>query len=144
VNGFILLHFSKDGKPPPVPSLSDAIVVAKPAGLCEKIAVPQTNQHKIIMNKMFLTLAAVVAFGAAANTLRAEDKSYQVTGPVVEITPTAIIVKKGEANWELARNAATKGGADVKVGDKVTVYYTMTATEIESKPAKAPKKEKAK
>ena len=96
------------------------------------------------MKKMFLTLAAIVAFSAAAATLRAEDHSYQVTGPVVEITPAIITVKKGEQNWQLARSAATKGGADVKVGDKVTVYYTMTATEIESKPAKAAKKEKTK
>jgi hypothetical protein len=59
----------------------------------------------------------------------------------VEITPTYIVVKKGEANWQLARNASTKGG-DVKIGDKVTVYYTMTATEIEAKPAKVKKADK--
>jgi uncharacterized protein YxeA len=126
-----------------VPILADAIFIAKTTGLCEKVIVPQTNQHKIIMKKMFLTLAAVVAFAAAATSLRAEDKSYQVTGPVVEITKDYIVVKKGEANWHLAIDKSTKT-ADVKVGDKVTVYYTMTATEIESKAAKAPKKEKMK
>jgi hypothetical protein len=30
----------------------------------------------------------------------------------------------------------------VKVGDKVTVCYSMTATEIETKPAKPPKADK--
>jgi hypothetical protein len=32
----------------------------------------------------------------------------------------------------------------MKVGDKVTVHYTMTATEIEAKAAKTGKKEEAK
>lgn len=92
------------------------------------------------MKKLFLSLAVAVAFCAAGTALNAADgKDYQVTGPVVEITPDYIVVKKGEANWQLARTKATKGGT-VKVGDKVTVYYTMTATEIEAKPAKATKK----
>ena len=59
--------------------------------------------------------------------------AYQVTGPVVEITDTKIVVKKGKENWELARDAGTKVTGDVKVGDKVTVEYKMTATSIESK-----------
>jgi len=40
---------------------------------------------------------------------------------------------------ELARDSNTKATADPKVGDKVTVHYTMTATNIEVKPAKAEK-----
>ena len=95
------------------------------------------------MKKMFLSLAVAVAFSADGTTLKAADgKDYQVTGPVLEITPTYITVKKGEDRWQLARNASTKGG-DVKVGDKVTVYYTMTATEIEAKPGKAAKAAKS-
>ncbi len=65
--------------------------------------------------------------------------AYQVTGPVVEVTDTKIVVQKGKEKWELARDAATKLNGDVKVGDKVTVEYTMTATDITSKPAKAKK-----
>ncbi len=92
------------------------------------------------MKKLFLSLVVAAAFSAAGTPLNAADaKDYQVTGPVVEVTPEYIVVKKGEANWQLARNKSTKGG-DVKVGDKVTVYYTMVATEIEAKPAKAAKK----
>ena len=94
------------------------------------------------MKKMFLSLAVAVAFSAAGTSLQAADKQYQVTGPVVEITKDYIVVKKGEENSQLARNASTKGG-DVKVGDKVTVYYTMTATEIEAKPGKAAKAAKS-
>jgi len=56
---------------------------------------------------------------------------------VVEVRPDAIVVKKGSDNWELARNSGTKVTGDLKVGAKVTIQYTMTATEIEVKPAAA-------
>jgi hypothetical protein len=59
--------------------------------------------------------------------------AYQVTGPVVEMTDSKIVVKKGKENWEIARDAGTKMTGDVKVGDKVTVEYRMTATSIEAK-----------
>ena len=64
-------------------------------------------------------------------------KTYQVTGPVLEASDTMIAVQKGKERWELARDASTKATGEVKVGDKVTVTYTMAATNIESKPAKA-------
>jgi hypothetical protein len=66
-------------------------------------------------------------------TALAADKSYQVTGPVLEVSPSKIVVEKGKEKWELARNASTKVSAEPKVGDKVTVMYTMTATDIEVK-----------
>ena len=92
------------------------------------------------MKKTLLILSAAIVFSALGTIAQADDsKNYQVTGPVVEITPTYIIVKKGEANWRLARNSSTTGDAP-KVGDKVTVYYTMTATEIDLKKPKAEKK----
>jgi hypothetical protein len=50
-------------------------------------------------------------------------------------------VPKQQPTWEIAIDKSTKG-ANVKVGDKVTVYYSMTATEIETKPAKTPKADK--
>ena len=59
--------------------------------------------------------------------------AYQVTGPVEEVTATKIVVQKGKEKWEMARDAGTKVTGDVKVGDKVTVEYRMTATSIESK-----------
>ena len=66
----------------------------------------------------------------------AATKSYQVTGPVTEITPTGITVQKGKEKFEISRDASTKMGSEIKVGDKVTAYYKMTATEVEVKPAK--------
>ena len=84
--------------------------------------------------KTALILSVLMAAGSAHAA-----KSYQVTGPVTEVSPNSITVQKGKEKWEVTRDASTKGGADVKVGDKVTVYYTMTAQEIE---AKADKKKK--
>jgi hypothetical protein len=77
----------------------------------------------------------------AASSLNAADtKTYQVTGPVLEVTPTSIMVQKGNDKWEIARDSKTKTSGAVKVGDKVTIYYTMAATEIEVKDTKAKKK----
>jgi hypothetical protein len=50
-----------------------------------------------------------------------------------------IVVQKGKERWEIARDASTKMNGDVKVGSKVTVMYTMTATEIEAKGEKGKK-----
>jgi hypothetical protein len=71
-----------------------------------------------------------------AKTEKAEkaDK-YQVTGPVIEVTDTTIVVEgRGKERHEFARNADTKvDGGDLKVGSKVTVKYTMTAASVEVK-----------
>jgi hypothetical protein len=70
-------------------------------------------------------------------TLRAADaKTYQVTGPVLELTPTTIVVQKGEEKWEVTRNRGTKVTGKLEKGAKVTVYYRMVADEVEVKEAK--------
>jgi len=63
----------------------------------------------------------------------AETKSYQVTGPVLELTATKIVVQKGDEKWEIARHANTKVTGDLKVGSKVTIHYIMDAKEVEVK-----------
>jgi hypothetical protein len=103
---------------------------------------PQDNKHtQQDMKKHTMLLAALC--GAAwltASSLNAADaKSYQVTGPVLELTPTTITVQKGEEKWEIARSKNTKVAGDLKVGAKVTVYYTMVAAEVEVKDTKAKK-----
>ena len=78
--------------------------------------------------------ALVGSFLLAVSSLQAADvRTYQVTGPVLEVTPAKIVVQKGDDKWEIARTAQTKVPADLKVGDKVTIYYTMTAEEVEVK-----------
>lgn len=84
-----------------------------------------------------LTLAASMSFAAA--------KTYQVTGPVLEIKSDTIVVQKGNDKWEIDKGAATKISGELKVGAKVTIEYRMTATKIEvktDKPAPAPAKKK--
>ena len=95
------------------------------------------------MNKTIL-LALTAAFTLGTTNLFAEaPNSYQVTGPIVEVTDTKIVVMKGNDKWELARNADTKVTGELKVGAKVTISYSMTAKTIEAKAEKA-KAEKAK
>ena len=67
--------------------------------------------------------------------------AYQLTGPVVEVTDSKIVVDKDGEKHEMAVTKDTKGAGKVgKKGDKVTVQYKMTATSIEVKDAKAPAK----
>ena len=92
------------------------------------------------MKKLFLTLTLVAAASLAATNLVAADaKDYQVTGAVLEVNPTFITVIKGEEKFQINTDAATKGGKP-KVGDKVTVHYSMTASSIEVKADKSEKK----
>jgi hypothetical protein len=84
------------------------------------------------MKKYVLILCAVVFFSTMAF---AGPVQYQVTGPVLEVTDTTIVVQKGNDKWEIARDKATAISGDLKVGSKVTVYYTMQATKIEVKGA---------
>ena len=83
-----------------------------------------------------LLAAASLALGSAAF---AAGKDYQVTGPILEVNDSMIAVQKGKDRWEIARDANTKASGEMKVGDKVTVHYTMTATNIEVKAGKAEK-----
>ena len=77
---------------------------------------------KVSLLAMALLFVASVTFGAV--------KTYQVTGPVLQVTPTMIAVKKGSDRWEIARDAGTKVTGDLKVGSKVTIEYRMTATAV--------------
>lgn len=68
------------------------------------------------------------------------SKSYQVTGPVLDVTATAITVDKKGEKFEIEKSAATKIEGEVVKGNKVTVQYTMTATSVEAKADKKAKK----
>jgi len=81
-----------------------------------------------------LTLCPTV-FGAMA-------KTYQVTGPVLEVTSDMIAVQKWSERWEIARDASTKITGDLKVGAKVTIEYRMTATSVTVKAETAVAKKK--
>ena len=91
---------------------------------------------KVALLVFAMMLVATMAFAAG-------PKTYQVTGPVLEIKGDVIVVEKGKDKWEVAKDAATKINGDLKVGSKVTIEYTMTATKVdvkEDKKADAKKK----
>jgi hypothetical protein len=88
------------------------------------------------MKRLLLVVGLVLLFSSLV--FAAGPKTYQVTGPVLEIKGDMIIVQKGDDKWELAKDATTKVAGELKVGSKVTIEYTMKAATIEVKDA--PKK----
>jgi len=93
-----------------------------------------------IMNKKALfSLIAAGSLVLGGTGFAASPSSYQVTGPIVEVNDSMITVMKGKEKFEVARDSSTKVTGDLKVGEKVTIMYTMTAKEVEVKPAKADK-----
>lgn len=80
-------------------------------------------------------LALILASSAFADT-------YQATGPVLELTDSKIIIEKGKEKWSFTRTPETKVTGELKVGEKVTIEYTMTAVSAEAKPAKEAKPDK--
>jgi hypothetical protein len=91
-------------------------------------------------SNVLLSIVAVVGLAFTNVALAAGPKTYQVTGPVLEMNDSMIAVQKGKDRWEIARDSNTKVTGDLKVGGKVTITYTMSATEVEAKPDKAAKK----
>lgn len=74
-----------------------------------------------------------IALLAASTAMAAGTKTYQVTGPVLEVKEDVVVVQKGKEKWEIAKDKDTKVTGDLKVGSKVTVSYTMKAATIEAK-----------
>jgi hypothetical protein len=96
------------------------------------------------MKKILRVLVPAVLLLIAPVFAQAATKTYQVTGPVLEVTDSMIAVQKGKDRWEIARDASTKVTGDLKVGSKVMIEYRMTATTVENKDAnvKEPAKKK--
>lgn len=90
------------------------------------------------------SILSVVSLAFVSSSLAA-TKTYQVTGPVLEMSETSVTVQKGKEKWEIARDASTETKGELKKGDKVTVEYRMMAASIENKSgAKAAPKAPAK
>src|SRR5436309_3946071 len=95
------------------------------------------------MNTKAFSLIAAASLALSSLAFAAGAKTYQVTGPVLEVNDSIIAVQKGKDRWEINRDSNTKVTGDPKVGEKVTVTYTMSATEVEVKAGKGGKKEGA-
>ena len=93
--------------------------------------------------KLPVSLLAAASLALSSAAFAAGAKTCEATGPVLEVNDSMIVVQKGKDRWEINRDANTKVTGDVKVGDKVHITYTMSATDIEVKPGKAGKKEGA-
>jgi hypothetical protein len=95
--------------------------------------------HRTMNTKIGFSLltAAMLALNSAA--LAGSVRDYQVTGPILEVNDSMIVVQKDHERWEIARDANTKATGEMKVGDKVTVHYSMTAKNIEVKTGKGKK-----
>lgn len=92
--------------------------------------------------KIAATLTGI-ALLAASTAFAAPTKTYQVTGPVIEVKDDLVVVQKGKEKWEVVRDKDTKVTGDLKVGNKATVTYTMKAASIDAKAdLKADKKKK--
>ena len=91
-----------------------------------------------VKTRALIGMVALAGLLASAS-LTAATKTYQVTGPVLEVSDSMIAVQKGKDRWEIARDASTKITGDLKVGEKVTIEYRMTATSVEVKAGKAGK-----
>jgi hypothetical protein len=90
--------------------------------------------------KSLLSLLAAASLALSSAAFAAGAKTYQVTGPVLEVTDSMIAVQKGKDRWEIKRDASTKVTGDLKVGEKAKITYTMTATDVEVKAGKGEKK----
>jgi hypothetical protein len=95
------------------------------------------------MSKIRLSIAALAAAAlllASTPSSAAQPDKYQVTGEVVEVSDTMIVVMKGKERFEIARDAGTKVEGALAKGSKVTVKYKMTATSVEVKADKSSSK----
>jgi hypothetical protein len=79
------------------------------------------------------SLSALCGLALLCSSIHAAPlpKTYQVTGPILDLTDKTIVVQKGDERWEIARDENTRGKADLKVGQKVTIHYRMTAATVE-------------
>jgi cytochrome c1 len=83
------------------------------------------------MKKMMIVVCALLF--SASLALAAGPKTYQVTGPVLEVKDDMVTVAKGKEKWQIALDKDAKVKGDLKPGAKVTIEYTMKAVSVEVK-----------
>ncbi|OLB01992.1 MAG: hypothetical protein AUH08_04515 [Verrucomicrobia bacterium 13_2_20CM_54_12] len=82
--------------------------------------------------KTAVSLIAAANFILCGIAFAAGAKTYEVTGTVLETTPTKIVVQKGAERWEIDLDPQTKVRGELKVGAKVTITYTMSAAKVDA------------
>jgi cytochrome c oxidase assembly protein Cox11 len=89
---------------------------------------------RFLQNRLWMLVAVLALLISSAAF--AATKKYQVTGKVLGFDDKMITVEKGDEKWEIERDANTKIEGNLKIGEKVTIEYKMTATSVEVKKAK--------
>ena len=82
------------------------------------------------MKKLIVLVAALTLLASQAFAIN----SYQVTGPVLAIKGTVITIQKGSEKWEIEAGSSV-AVSSYKVGDTVTIKYTMSAVSVTPKVA---------
>jgi hypothetical protein len=85
-------------------------------------------------------MKSLIIVSLLVSTAAFAAKTYQVTGPIVDITDKTITIDKKGEKFEIEKSAATKVTGELTKGSKATIYYAMTATDIEAKADKKSKK----
>ena len=80
------------------------------------------------MKRIIVASLAVILF--LAFIYATVPRTYQVTGPVLNIQDDIITVQKGEEKWEVLKTADTQVAGRLDVGSKVKIEYRMVATKI--------------
>jgi hypothetical protein len=84
----------------------------------------------MFMSMRRMAVMAVLAAGLTLGVRAAGVDTYQVTGPIIEVTDAKIVIQKDDGKWEISRTADTKVTGDLKVGAKVTIKYAMVAASV--------------
>src|SRR5438445_11915856 len=82
--------------------------------------------------KMALSLIADANLILSGAAFAAGAKTHEVTGTVLETTPTKIVLQKGAERWAIDLDPQTKISGELKVGAKLTITYAMIATKIDA------------
>lgn len=69
----------------------------------------------------------------AVSAFAAQPRTYQVTGPILEVKGDIVVVQKDKEKWEITVDKETQVKGDLKPGAKVTIQYQMKAKSVEVK-----------
>jgi len=92
---------------------------------------PNQNRERIQNRVDNRTCGSVVP--DAARNCYAPPKTNQVTGPVLKLIGTTVVVQNGGDSWRVARDPGTKVTGELGVGAKVSIQERCAATDVEVK-----------
>lgn len=79
------------------------------------------------MNAKVKVIAALAALQLLVPTVFAQTAIYQITGRVMELSDTKIVIVSNHQRMIILRNNETKVVGPMRIGSVVTIDYKMTA-----------------